>query len=134
MSLHKLTAGSGYDYLTRQVAVQDITEKGHTGLASYYTERGETPGVWVGSGCASIDPNLPDSVVTQEQMQALFGAGLNPIGPALVRELGPDAPEELKDAARRLPPPSSRSTRPDPASHHSPGHPVPLPDGRTGQS
>jgi len=102
MSLHKLSAGSGYDYLTRQVAVQDITEKGHTGLASYYTERGETPGVWVGSGCASIDPNLPDSVVTQEQMQALFGAGLNPIGPVLVRELGPDAPEELKDAARRL--------------------------------
>jgi hypothetical protein len=39
MSLHKLTAGSGYDYLTRQVAALDATEKGHTGLASYYTER-----------------------------------------------------------------------------------------------
>ena len=50
MSLHKLTAGSGYDYLTRQVAALDATEKGHTGLASYYTERGETPGVWIGSG------------------------------------------------------------------------------------
>jgi hypothetical protein len=44
MSLHKLTAGSGYDYLTRQVAAVDTTEKGHTGLASYYTERGESPG------------------------------------------------------------------------------------------
>jgi hypothetical protein len=32
MSLHKLTAGSGYDYL--QVAALDATEKGHTGLAS----------------------------------------------------------------------------------------------------
>ena len=31
----------GYDYLTRQVAALDATEKGHTGLASYYTERGE---------------------------------------------------------------------------------------------
>ena len=31
MSLHKLTAGSGYDYLTRQVAALDATEKGHTG-------------------------------------------------------------------------------------------------------
>ncbi len=41
MSLHKLTAGSGYDYLTRQVAALDSTEKGHTGLAAYYTERGE---------------------------------------------------------------------------------------------
>jgi hypothetical protein len=37
MSLHKLTAGSGYDYLTRQVAALDATEKGHTGLASYAT-------------------------------------------------------------------------------------------------
>ncbi len=33
--LHKITAGSGYDYLTQQVAVQDSTEKGHLGLASY---------------------------------------------------------------------------------------------------
>jgi hypothetical protein len=41
MSIHKLAAGSGYDYLTRQVAVLDATEKGHIGLASYYTERGE---------------------------------------------------------------------------------------------
>jgi hypothetical protein len=43
MSIHKLTAGAGYDYLTRQVVALDATEKGHTGLASYYTERGETP-------------------------------------------------------------------------------------------
>jgi hypothetical protein len=54
MSLHKLTAGSGYDYLTRQVAALDATEKGHTGLASYYTERvsrrgcGSVP-AWTGS-------------------------------------------------------------------------------------
>ena len=47
MSVHKLTAGSGYDYLTRQVAALDATEKGHTGLASYYTERGESPGLWI---------------------------------------------------------------------------------------
>jgi hypothetical protein len=44
MSLHKLTAGYGYDYLTRQVAALDATEKGHTGLASYYTEQGESSG------------------------------------------------------------------------------------------
>jgi hypothetical protein len=29
MSLHKLTAWSGYDYLTRQVAALDATDKGH---------------------------------------------------------------------------------------------------------
>ena len=54
MSIHKLTAGSGYDYLTRQVAAFDATEKGHVPLASYYTERGETPGVWIGSGLAGF--------------------------------------------------------------------------------
>jgi hypothetical protein len=55
MSIHKLTAGSGYDYLTRQVAALDATAKGHVGLASYYTERGESPGVWVGSGLVGVD-------------------------------------------------------------------------------
>jgi hypothetical protein len=34
MSLHKLTAGSGYDYLTRQIAALDATDKGHAGLGS----------------------------------------------------------------------------------------------------
>ena len=54
MSIHKLTAGSGYDYLTRQVAALDATDKGHTGLATYYTEKGETPGQWIGSGVAGL--------------------------------------------------------------------------------
>jgi hypothetical protein len=44
MSIHKLTAGSGYSYLTRQVAALDAIEKGHVGLASYYSERRESPG------------------------------------------------------------------------------------------
>ena len=46
-SLYKLTAGSGYDYLTRQVAAMDSTGKGRTPLASYYSEKGEVPGRWV---------------------------------------------------------------------------------------
>ncbi|HEX8508157.1 MAG TPA: MobF family relaxase [Propionibacteriaceae bacterium] len=79
MSIHKLTAGSGYDYLTRQVAALDATEKGHVGLASYYTERGETPGVWIGSGMAGIDGLAAGDVVTAEQMQALFGSGRHPL-------------------------------------------------------
>ncbi len=28
MSIHRLTAGSGYDYLTRQVAALDATNRG----------------------------------------------------------------------------------------------------------
>lgn len=79
MSLHRITAGSGYDYLTRQVAAMDSTEKGHTGLSSYYTEKGEVPGRWVGSGMAGIDGLNAGDLVTAEQMQALFGSGHHPL-------------------------------------------------------
>src|SRR6187200_3644834 len=91
MSLHKLTAGSGYDYLTRQVAALDATDKGHTGLASYYTERGESPGVWVASGMAGIDGLDAGDPVTAEQMRALFGCGLHPLAETRLQQLdGPD--------------------------------------------
>jgi DNA primase catalytic core len=79
MSIHKLTAGSGYDYLTRQVAAMDATDKGRVGLASYYTERGETPGVWVGSGMAGIDGLDAGDVVIADHMRHLFGAGRHPL-------------------------------------------------------
>jgi conjugative relaxase-like TrwC/TraI family protein len=79
MSIHKLSAGSGYDYLTRQVAALDATAKGHVGLASYYTDRGESPGSWVGSGIAGIDGLIAGDRVTAEQMKALFGAGMHPL-------------------------------------------------------
>ena len=91
MSLHKLSAGSGYDYLTRQVAALDATEKGHTGLASYYTDRGETPGVWIGSGMGGIDGLTAGDPVTAEQMRALFGCGLHPLAELRQQQLeGPD--------------------------------------------
>jgi conjugative relaxase-like TrwC/TraI family protein len=91
MSMHKLTAGAGYDYLTRQVAALDATEKGHTGLASYYTERGESPGVWIGSGLDGIDGLAAGDPVTAEQMRALFGCGLHPLAELRQQQLeGPD--------------------------------------------
>jgi hypothetical protein len=94
MSIHKLTAGSGYDYLTRQVAALDATEKGHTGLASYYTERGETPGVWIGSGLDGIDGLTAGDSVTAEQMRALFGCGLHPLAELRQQPLaGADSPD-----------------------------------------
>src|SRR5215213_7989395 len=103
MSIHKLTAGSGYDYLTRQVAALDATEKGHLGLASYYTERGGIPGVWMGSGMAGIDGLNPGDVVTTEQMRALFGAGLHPLAEQRQQQLqGPELTERDYQAVTRL--------------------------------
>jgi conjugative relaxase-like TrwC/TraI family protein len=103
MSIHKLTAGSGYDYLTRQVAALDSTEKGHVPLASYYTERGETPGVWIGSGLAGIDGLQVGDPVTAEQMRALFGVGLHPLAAQRQQQLqGPDLTDRDYVAVTRL--------------------------------
>src|SRR5215217_8779785 len=44
-SVGRITAGRGYDYLTRDVA---------TSRHDYYTGRGEAPGVWAGRGCGLI--------------------------------------------------------------------------------
>jgi hypothetical protein len=115
MSIHKLTAGSGYDYLTRQVAALDATEKGHLGLASYCTERGETPGVWMGSGMDGIDELNPGDEVTTEQMQALFRAGLHPLDWISVNVV-PQRPGSFSSPSAVL---RSRSSSPAPASESS---------------
>ncbi len=85
MSLHKLTAGDGYTYLTRQVAASDATERGTGSLGDYYTEKGESPGHWMGSGLAGLSAG-PAGVevaaagawVSEAQMLALFGEGRHP--------------------------------------------------------
>jgi conjugative relaxase-like TrwC/TraI family protein len=103
MSIHKLSAGSGYDYLTRQVAAFDASEKGHVGLASYYTERGETPGAWIGSGMAGIDGLSVGDAVTGEQMRALFGAGMHPLATQRLEHIGAaDLTAADIETARRL--------------------------------
>jgi conjugative relaxase-like TrwC/TraI family protein len=84
ISLKKITAGSGYDYLIRQVATQDVTIG--TGLAAYYEQKGETPGVWMGSGLAGLDGITAGDPVTEAQMQALFGHGLHPLADDIRKE------------------------------------------------
>ncbi len=103
MSLHKITAGSGYDYLTREVARHDSTENARVSLASYYTERGEVPGVWVGSGLAGLDGLDAGDEVTAEQMRSLFGAGFHPLAEAIrARMAGSEHTQAEYAAAIRL--------------------------------
>jgi hypothetical protein len=103
MSIHKLSAGSGYDYLTRQVAALDATAKGHVGLASYYTQRGESPGVWIGSGLAGVDGLNAGDAVTAEQMRALYGAGMHPLATQRLEQLrDADLTDANIEAATRL--------------------------------
>ncbi|WP_328814295.1 MobF family relaxase [Rhodococcus sp. NBC_00297] len=78
MGLHKLTAGDGYEYLTRQVAAADSTERGAASLADYYSEKGESPGRWAGAGLAELGSVAEGQQVSEAQMKALFGEGLHP--------------------------------------------------------
>lgn len=84
-SLHKITAGDGYTYLTKNVAAGD-THRGRQSLSDYYSTRGETPGIWVGKGLKGFELNpriaAPLGVentaragknVSETQMLALFG-------------------------------------------------------------
>ena len=103
ISLHKLTAGTGYTYLTRQVAAHDRAGGPRTSLASYYSDRGETPGLWVGSGVAGIDGLAVGDEVTAEQMRLLFGFGLHPLADQREERLqGPGLTERDYREARRL--------------------------------
>src|SRR5271166_3924926 len=107
MGLHKLSAGDGYLYLTRQVMALDATHRGRPSLADYYSSKGESPGRWMGSGLASLGrpkcaswvylpPKArtselwsvqPGSTVTEAQMKALFGEGLHPNADEITRYL-----------------------------------------------
>jgi conjugative relaxase-like TrwC/TraI family protein len=91
MSLHKLSAGDGYTYLTRRVAAADDTNRGYGSLGAYYDQKGESPGVWLGSGLDSFGGSVPEfrvtGEVTEAQMTALFGEGRHPNADVIERRL-----------------------------------------------
>jgi len=76
MTVHKLTAGDGYTYLTRQVASADEHRTAGQSLADYYVARGNPPGAWMGRGAAQL--GIEGTQVTEAQMKALFGEGRHP--------------------------------------------------------
>src|SRR6195952_1391326 len=75
MTIHKVSAGDGYDYLTRQVAVSDQDLAKGQDLAAYYTASGEPPGIWAGQGCRDLGVG---GIVRDDQMQSLWGEGYHP--------------------------------------------------------
>ena len=108
MSLHKLNAGDGYTYLTRQVATVDSTELGYSSLGDYYAAKGEAPGVWIGAQASEM--GLAGTTVTEQQMKNLFGQGLHPDADRLQAQALADLPttgnkrdhQRTVDAAGRL--------------------------------
>jgi conjugative relaxase-like TrwC/TraI family protein len=103
MTLHKLTAGDGYTYLTRQVAAADATNRGYSDLRAYYSEKGEAPGVWMGTGLSSVSDFPLGEHVTEAQMKALFGEGRHLNADAIEQEARASGKNYFEiDAASRL--------------------------------
>jgi conjugative relaxase-like TrwC/TraI family protein len=72
LSIKKINAGSGYEYLTRSVVHGD---------ADYYlrgTTAGDPPGVWAGRGAAQLGV---EGEAAEIQIRNLFGLGVHPNHP-----------------------------------------------------
>ncbi|WP_228783040.1 MobF family relaxase [Nocardia abscessus] len=84
MSPHRLSADAGVDYYTRCVAVHDGHERGRASLSDYYSDRGEVPGIWLGSGLVAFDDITAGDPVDEKQMAALYREGRHPNAEAIV--------------------------------------------------
>jgi conjugative relaxase-like TrwC/TraI family protein len=81
VSLRRMSAGNGYQYLLRSVVAGDGNRALSTPLIRYYTEVGTPPGRWMGSGVhllggGRLEPGMP---VTEEQLALLIGMGRDPV-------------------------------------------------------
>ncbi|GEA90237.1 MobF family relaxase [Cellulomonas cellasea] len=104
MTMRRLSAGAGYQYLLKHTAIGDCDGTGQPSLTTYYAASGNPPGQWLGQGLAGIgdgDANLDGSLVTEEAMAQLFGAGRDPLsGVALGRPYPTYIPVRDQIAAR----------------------------------
>ena len=83
MGMHKLLAGDGYAYLTRQVAAGDATLASGEPLVAYYEATGTPPGRWLGDGLAGLGEDgarvRVGDVVSEAGMAAVFRDGHDPV-------------------------------------------------------
>lgn len=77
MTVHKLSAGDGYVYLTKHVAAGDATESRKADAVDYYVAKGTPPGVWCGKLAAAVGVEV-GTEVTEDAMRSVFGAARTP--------------------------------------------------------
>lgn len=100
MTLHKLHAGDGYTYLTRQVAAGDERRSAGQELADYYTATGNPPGRWMGAGAQDL---AVAGKVAEAQMRALFGRGMHPDAEQVIAlEIAAGRPKQEGEKAAKL--------------------------------
>jgi conjugative relaxase-like TrwC/TraI family protein len=88
VSMRVMSAGDGYKYLLRTVAVGDGKRSLSTPLTRYYSAEGTPSGRWMGEGLRSFGAGriIEGAEVTEEQLQFLIGRGRDPLtGEALGR-------------------------------------------------
>jgi conjugative relaxase-like TrwC/TraI family protein len=109
MSMHRLTSGAGYRYLIRHTASGDCDRSGAAPLTAYYTQSGNPAGRWLGAGLAGLAGGAgiaAGSIVTEQAMAHLFGAGHDPVTGTPLGRAYPvfvPAPERIKAAIAKLP-------------------------------
>ncbi|RNM11827.1 conjugal transfer protein [Nocardioides pocheonensis] len=81
VSMRKMSAGKGYQYLLRSVVAGDGNRSLSTPLTRYYAEAGTPPGYWMGSGVGEFGHGeiTVGSVVLEKQLQLLLGMGCDPL-------------------------------------------------------
>jgi conjugative relaxase-like TrwC/TraI family protein len=115
MSLHRLSAGGGVDYLLKHTSCGDAERAADAPLSSYYVASGYPRGRWIGAGLAGIAGGRGIAGgVDEEAMTRLFGLGLDPVtsealgqrwkvnptaAQRIERRLG-EMPADLDDATR----------------------------------
>jgi conjugative relaxase-like TrwC/TraI family protein len=80
MTMHRLTAGSGYQYLMRSTASGDCDRPAASDLTTYYTASGNPPGRWYGGGLVGLARGGPGegAQAAEEQVANLYGEGKDP--------------------------------------------------------
>lgn len=76
MTIHRVSAGDGYEYYTREVASDDERRERTQELGDYYLKSGAPAGVWMGEEITRHFGITGE--VTEQQMRDLFGQGKRP--------------------------------------------------------
>lgn len=84
MTIRVMSSGRGYEYLLKSVVAGDGDRDMSTALTRYYTESGNPPGTWLGTGLTSLADGPSSAIaigdqVTEEQLARLLGEGVHPV-------------------------------------------------------